>query len=258
MTPKEAALEGSKARLTAILWWTTLKTWSWFIFIKRKVSKFADCDVINLLNLPWFQLLLVLVPTVLFFISNFYSEIFKVRYLLKLILSTIITKVTEMEISDTWEWTRHSLKFYVQHKCEYNIKYLSIYFYVDNKITRDEIMRMLTSDWRDIYSLGDIYKLFSLWQHFVLTDVLDKLCLGLWVVSSILLDKLIIITVVLGVILDTVTNQCQLFNVPQTGVGLGQLEVVLGRLPRAGVLSPQVVELLLNDNLVMKPEAEQR
>lgn len=135
---------------------------------------------------------------------------------------------------------------------------LNIYFYVDNKITRDEIMRMLTSDWRDIYSLGDIYKLFSLWQHFVLTDVLDKLCLGLWVVSSILLDKLIIITVVLGVILDTVTNQCQLFNVPQTGVGLGQLEVVLGRLPRAGVLSPQVVELLLNDNLVMKPEAEQR
>lgn len=33
-------------------------------------------------------------------------------------------EVTDMEISDTWGRTRHSLKFNVQHKCEYNIEYL--------------------------------------------------------------------------------------------------------------------------------------
>ena len=48
-------------------------------------------------------------------------------------------------------------------------------------------------------------------------------------------------------------HEGELLDVAEAGVGLGQLQVVLGRLPRHRVLVPQLVQLLLDNYFVMKP-----
>ena len=48
-------------------------------------------------------------------------------------------------------------------------------------------------------------------------------------------------------------HEGELLDVAEAGVGLGQLQVVLGCLPRHRVLVPQLVQLLLDNYFVMKP-----
>ena len=57
-----------------------------------------------------------------------------------------------------------------------------------------------------------------------------------------------------ALILLLVPHQCELLDVPQTGVGLGQLQVVFCGLPGVGVLTSQIIELLLDNYFIMKPE----